>query len=68
MVSIVIPAYNEEKVIRRTLNSLLDGADLTELEIVVCCNGCSDRTAEIAREFGPPFRCLRHRWGRKRWL
>lgn len=56
MVSIVIPAYNESAVIRRTLNCLLDRADSKNLEIIVSCNGCSDDTAQIAREFGPPVK------------
>lgn len=49
----VIPAHDEEAVIARGLRALLDGAVHAELEIVVVCNGCSDRTAEIARGFGP---------------
>ena len=58
MVSIIIPAYNEESVIRRTLEHLIEGTEHTDLDIIVCCNGCRDRTAEIAREFGPPVRVL----------
>jgi glycosyltransferase involved in cell wall biosynthesis len=60
MISIVIPAYNEEAVIGRCLKSLTgDGsAEPGELEIVVACNGCHDKTARIAREFGAPVRVL----------
>ena len=58
MVSVIIPAYNEEGVLRRTLDSILNGAETADLEIIVCCNGCSDRTADIAREFGPPVQVL----------
>jgi glycosyltransferase involved in cell wall biosynthesis len=58
LVSIIIPCYNEEAVIGRTLSHLLDGADLSDIEVIVCCNGCRDRTAEIAREFGPPVQVL----------
>ena len=47
-ISVVIPAHNEEQVIARTLTSLLAGASAGELEIVVACNGCTDRTAQIA--------------------
>ena len=54
MVSIIIPAYNEEQVIGRCLNALLDGAHQGELEVIVACNGCNDGTAEKARAFGPP--------------
>lgn len=49
LAGVVIPAHNEENVIRRLLDSLLDGP--SPLEIVVVCNGCSDRTAEVARTY-----------------
>jgi glycosyltransferase involved in cell wall biosynthesis len=51
--SVIVPAHNEERVIGRCLDSLLLGFDAGELEIVVVCNGCQDRTAEVARAFGP---------------
>ena len=55
--SIVIPAFNEEKLIGAALGSVhramasVPGAD-GEYEIVVCDNNSTDRTAEIAREHG----------------
>jgi glycosyltransferase involved in cell wall biosynthesis len=48
--SVVIPAHNEEAVIGRCLDALLRGAATGELEVVVVCNGCADRTASVARE------------------
>jgi glycosyltransferase involved in cell wall biosynthesis len=51
MTSIIIPAHNEESVIRRGLHAVLDGSAPGELEVIVVCNGCSDATAAIAREF-----------------
>src|SRR4051794_34884229 len=65
MVSIIIPAYNEEAVIGRTLTGLLQDADVSNLEIIVCCNGCHDRTADIARSFGPPVRVIETAQGSK---
>ena len=50
--SIVIPAHNEEKTIGRLLGRLLEDARPGQLEIVVACNGCDDRTAAIAATFG----------------
>lgn len=47
-VSVIIPAHNEEAVIRRTLATLLQTADAGEFEVIVVCNGCDDRTADIA--------------------
>ncbi len=48
-VSIVVPAFNEEKVIVRTIESLL-ASDYPKFEILVVDDGSSDRTFEIANE------------------
>jgi glycosyltransferase involved in cell wall biosynthesis len=45
-------------VIGRCLTALTSGYEVGELEVLVVCNGCSDDTAEIARQFGPPVRVL----------
>jgi len=47
-ISVVIPAYNEERVIGNTLRTLLADAQPGEFDVVVACNGCTDRTAEVA--------------------
>ncbi|GAA4973580.1 glycosyltransferase family 2 protein [Kineococcus glutinatus] len=47
--SVVIPAHDEERQLRRCLPVLLDG--LGPAEVVVVANGCSDSTAEVARSF-----------------
>jgi len=49
--SVVIAAHNEEAVLARCLDALLQDARPGELEIVVVCNGCTDRTADIARGY-----------------
>ena len=54
-VSLCFAAYNEEAVIAgkmRNCAALDYPAD--RLEILVGCDGCSDRTAELARADGPP--------------
>jgi glycosyltransferase involved in cell wall biosynthesis len=58
MFSVVVPAHDEEAVIGRCLRAITQGAAAGELEVIVVCNGCSDRTAERARAFGPPVRVL----------
>jgi glycosyltransferase involved in cell wall biosynthesis len=58
MISVIIPAHNEEAVIARGLRAIIAGAQPGELEVIVACNGCTDRTAAIARSFGPPVRVL----------
>mgnify|MGYP001388094258 CR=1 FL=1 len=51
MLSVVIPAHNEEAVIGRCLQGLASGAEQGELEVIVVANGCTDRTVEVARAF-----------------
>lgn len=49
MVSIIIPAHNEQDYLGPTLDALLK-QDYPKFEIVVVANGCTDKTCEIARE------------------
>ena len=53
-VSIVVPAHNEAGNIRRLLTSLIEQETRLArvLEIVVVASGCTDNTAEVAREVG----------------
>lgn len=46
--SVIIPAHNEEKYIGPTLEAL-EAQDYGPFEVVIVANGCSDRTAEVAR-------------------
>jgi cellulose synthase/poly-beta-1,6-N-acetylglucosamine synthase-like glycosyltransferase len=48
--SVLIPAYNEEKVLRRTLESVLE-ATYPEKEIIVVDDGSQDMTYGIAQEY-----------------
>lgn len=50
-ISVVIPAYNEEKYLQKTLTSLKRQV-LKPLEIIVADNNSTDKTAEIAKENG----------------
>jgi glycosyltransferase involved in cell wall biosynthesis len=57
-ISIAVRAWNEEAVIRRTLESLFGQSLFEELsargewcEVLCIPNGCTDRTAEIAAQF-----------------
>ena len=64
MVSVVVPAHNEGRVIARLLGRLVPAAAAgglagpDELDIIVVANGCTDDTAEVAGSFGPPVRVL----------
>jgi glycosyltransferase involved in cell wall biosynthesis len=54
MLSFIIPAYNEEAFLGRTLSAIRRaGEELDEpWEIVVADDGSTDRTADVARELG----------------
>ena len=53
-ISVIIPAHNEEKYIERCITSIKKSAKQFRgnVEIIVVCNRCSDRTAEIAKSNG----------------
>jgi glycosyltransferase involved in cell wall biosynthesis len=56
-VSIIIPAFNEERLLPATLASIRAGMAALDArgwstELIVCDNNSTDRTAEIAREGG----------------
>lgn len=48
--SVVIAAHNEARVIGRLLAGLVD---VPSLEIIVVCNGCTDRTEDVVRTYAP---------------
>ncbi|NUR94664.1 MAG: glycosyltransferase family 2 protein [Kribbellaceae bacterium] len=50
--TVVIPAYNEERLIGACLRSLAEQDFAGGVEVVVVDNNCTDRTAEIARSYG----------------
>jgi glycosyltransferase involved in cell wall biosynthesis len=52
MISIVIPAFNEEKLLPECLRSLKNQNYAGEYEIIVADNGSTDNTPNIARQFG----------------
>jgi glycosyltransferase involved in cell wall biosynthesis len=58
MISVIIPACNEARVIGRLLEHLVSSARPGELEVIVVANGCTDDTADVARAFGSPVQVL----------
>ncbi|MBD3782022.1 MAG: glycosyltransferase [Micrococcales bacterium] len=51
--SVVVPAHDEERSIPRLLRALEPRVVDGSLEVVVVCNGCTDRTAEVVRATWP---------------
>ena len=52
--SVIIPAHNEERYVARCIGSVRRAADHSgfKTEIIVVCNRCTDRTAELAKAHG----------------
>lgn len=49
-ISVIIPAYNEEKYLERTLEAIL-AQDYSDFEVIVVDNASTDRTSDIAKSF-----------------
>lgn len=57
MISVIIPAHNEERGLGRLLPLLCaDNSSTSRYEILVVCNGCTDGSATVARRFEPTVR------------
>jgi glycosyltransferase involved in cell wall biosynthesis len=68
LVSVIVPAFNEEAIIRLSLRTLCDYMrtleELYRWELIVVNDGSSDRTGDLADEFAanePNVRVLHHR-------
>lgn len=61
MLSVIIPAYNEEKRIVRTLKPAIDflSAQPYDSEIIVVLDGCKDNTRQVAESFSGKFKNLK---------
>lgn len=49
--SIIIPTHNAENYIRKALDSIKQQT-FTDYELIVVCDSCTDKTQEIAEEYG----------------
>jgi len=57
MISVVIPAFNAGRFIRRTIDSIL-GQTYRDYEIIVVDDGSSDDTAELVKSYGAKVRYI----------
>jgi len=48
--SIVIPVYNVEKYLKRTLDSVFNQTE-KDFEVIVVNDGCTDKSIEIAKNY-----------------
>ncbi|TBR24443.1 MAG: glycosyltransferase [Candidatus Nitrosotenuis sp.] len=62
--SVLVPAYNEEKVIRTTIESLLS-TDYPDKEIIVIDDGSKDQTLEIASRYKDKIKVIHKENGGK---
>ncbi len=53
-VSVIVPAHNEEKYVKRCIDSIKESSKTFtgNVEIIIVCNRCTDRTEQIAIENG----------------
>ena len=49
--SVIIPAYNSSRFIRKGLDSIRSQT-FTDYELIVVCDSCGDSTEQIAKEYG----------------
>ncbi len=58
VVTVIVPAHNEARVVGRLLGQLVSGAGPGELDVIVVANGCTDDTAKVAAGYGPMIRVI----------
>jgi glycosyltransferase involved in cell wall biosynthesis len=56
--AVIIPAYNEERVIGKLLESLQSGVENNCFRVVVACNGTRDNSIDYIRNKYPMVTCL----------
>lgn len=54
-ISVILPIYNGERTLERTLNSLID-QDYKEFELVACIDGTTDSSLEILKGYEKKFK------------
>jgi len=57
MISVVIPAFNAGRFIKRTIDSIL-AQTYRDYEIIVVDDGSADNTAEVVKSYGPKVRYI----------
>lgn len=59
MISIVIPTYNHcDDLLKPCLESIRQHTDLSQVEVIVVANGCTDNTRDYVESLGHPFKLI----------
>ena len=56
--SIVIPAYRPVELLEGCLKGIANNTDLTNVEVIVICNGSDKESAELVLSLGEPFKLV----------
>ncbi len=57
--SVIVPAHNSEKYLRKGLDSI-KAQTFTDYELIVICDACTDQTHELALEYADKIRVTNH--------
>ena len=57
--SVVIPTYNHcDDLLKPLCQSIIENTDMSDMEIIIVANGCTDNTEEYVKSLGDPFRII----------
>jgi len=59
--SIIIPAYNEEKRIRKTVDAYIKYFKKYSYELIIIPNGCRDNTEKIVKELSRKYSKIKYK-------
>lgn len=60
--SIVIPTYNHcDDLLKPCLESIKSNTDLSQVEIIIVANGCTDNTEQYVKTLGKPFKLVKYK-------
>lgn len=58
--SIILPAFNEEKRLKRTVEELITYFKEDDIELIIVEDGCTDNTPGISKDLAEEFKEVRH--------
>lgn len=61
LVSVVIPIFNGELLIRRCLDSIFSQSEDLKLELIVVDDGSTDKTVDLIRDYSHPIKLLQQK-------